>query len=247
MTDSNSHAEPTSPPPPWDDSLPKVLQGDDIDYRKMWICGDCLELKGWCWYDGRWLDQPCSQECREKKGDSAPSLRWEKFDFNEAVTLCYCCGAELLRSGLRWSVWFCPECKDRVIEINRFLQTYWIPIGRHSIMSGCARTPDGISYRNAAERRKLASVLARQFKPMFGRIERVSDMAHEAIADNLKSLGIEREADISLASYMRSVQTAKIDKKRQFMELCYRMHIPWLEVCKFEMWKKQSEQESPGG
>jgi hypothetical protein len=115
------------------------------------------------------------------------------------------------------------------------------------MISNChdgANTSDRRVFQSNSQQQEQC-FLARNFKPMFGRMERVSVVAHEFIADNLKYLGIERERDISLASYMRSIQTLKINKKRQFLELCYRMHIPWLEVCKFEMWKKQSEQERP--
>ncbi|MFC1660795.1 hypothetical protein ACFL3S_04905 [Gemmatimonadota bacterium] len=50
--------------------------------------------------------------------------------------LCYCCGQVLLRSGSRWSVWFCKECKEQVGLLHGRLGRYVIPIGRYSLHAG---------------------------------------------------------------------------------------------------------------
>src|SRR4051794_20360627 len=57
-------------------------------------------------------------------------------DLAERVHLCECCCLELLPSGSRFSVWFCPDCGDRVRELNAQLGRYTIPLARHSFMAG---------------------------------------------------------------------------------------------------------------
>ena len=59
-----------------------------------------------------------------------------KGDLAERAHLCECCRMELLLSGSRFSVWFCPECNGRVRELNALVGRCVIPIGRHSLMAG---------------------------------------------------------------------------------------------------------------
>ena len=65
-----------------------------------------------------------------------PQERWAGYDFNKHLELCYCCGIEPIRSGSRWSVFFCGECAGRVMEFNRRHGHWVMPIGRHSTMHG---------------------------------------------------------------------------------------------------------------
>jgi hypothetical protein len=65
-----------------------------------------------------------------------PMRCWPGFDFNIAVELCYCCGQVPLRSGSKFSVWFCDACKEQVRLLNARLGQYAVAIGRHSMMGG---------------------------------------------------------------------------------------------------------------
>lgn len=129
----------------------------DINYEKMMICAECHEIYGFWNYRSKSIIndnstcnpenmyyQKCSSKCKDqmlKPGippgeKNKENEKWPRFDFNEIVTLCYCCGQELLSSGSRWSVWFCEDCKKNVIRFNSIYQKRIIPIGRHSIMNG---------------------------------------------------------------------------------------------------------------
>ena len=106
-----------------------------IDCHQLNVCSQCGEIYGPWRYEPEQagLSGTLIQECR-CRGRSQE--RWPRFDFNEVVTLCYCCGQELLLSGSRFSVWFCKWCKEEVLNLNSRYQNYIIPVGRHSVMAG---------------------------------------------------------------------------------------------------------------
>ncbi len=88
---------------------------------------------------------------------------WPDYDYNEHTHLCECCLGRRLRSGSRWSVWFCEPCKRRVIAVNRELGATVIPIGRHSLMSGVGlHGPEIDEPRVARFTKDLLSLFSRQ-------------------------------------------------------------------------------------
>jgi hypothetical protein len=100
------------------------------EFRTLSVCTTCLGL----FDDDSGGQRPGQQQrcaCRPSGGD-----RWPGYDYNERARLCDCCCRYLLRSGSRWSVWFCDECKERVIGLNEDVGFALIPIGRHSLMNG---------------------------------------------------------------------------------------------------------------
>jgi hypothetical protein len=124
------------------------LYGDEylkkyVDYSAMAVCGDCFEIYGPWRYKQEISKRPnsvlwqfCGGECPSRNKKPGITLKdeseekWPGFDFNTIVELCYCCGQEELKSGSRWSVWFCEECKEKVIDFNTRFQQTIIPIGR---------------------------------------------------------------------------------------------------------------------
>ena len=97
------------------------------DLTQWRICRSCLEL-----YEvRRSREQPQLCRCRTQ----ADEPTWDLFDFNERAHLCECCLGVVLESGSKFSVWFCAECKERIMGFNaRFGRTV-IPFGRHSLMA----------------------------------------------------------------------------------------------------------------
>jgi hypothetical protein len=99
----------------------------DIDISDVFVCSECFEIRG-SW---RSHGEVFRQRCRcEKATLSEPDEAWFAFDFNKLVELCYCCGAELVESGFKSSVWFCGECKQRVERLNERCGGGMIPMGR---------------------------------------------------------------------------------------------------------------------
>jgi hypothetical protein len=70
-----------------------------------------------------------------------PGKAETRLDFLPPAELCRCCARELLRSGSRFSVWFCARCAPMVRELNAQAGRCVIPIGRHTIMNGVGTKP----------------------------------------------------------------------------------------------------------
>jgi len=66
------------------------------------------------------------QRCHDRKGQE----KWEGYDINEWIRLCDCCLAVPMRSGSKWSPFFCNNCRPDIVAAER-----GIPIGRHSMMN----------------------------------------------------------------------------------------------------------------
>jgi len=57
-------------------------------------------------------------------------------DFNTLYEICYCCGLEVIRSGSKWCLFYCQDCKNRIRKLNEMMGRCIIPYGRHSMMNG---------------------------------------------------------------------------------------------------------------
>ena len=66
------------------------------------------------------------QRCHDRKGQE----KWDGYDINEWIRLCDCCLAVPMRSGSKWSPFFCNNCRPGIVAAKR-----GIPIGRHSMMN----------------------------------------------------------------------------------------------------------------
>ncbi len=148
----------------------------------------------------------CEQQCgcvREEKRQQ----KWPRYDFNEQITLCYCCGQEPLESGSRWSVWFCGECKEKVVKFNSLFQETIIPIGRHSLMAGYGL--GGCDVPDSETIRAFVSGVNR----LFGRMDGLLEWRAIVMRDNLTKLGYKH--DVRLADYLRDVKKA-FEKSKAF-------------------------------
>jgi predicted RNA-binding Zn-ribbon protein involved in translation (DUF1610 family) len=101
------------------------------DYEHMAVCHRCGLLAGGRQGHGSHISRLQTCGCEPYSEE-----RWPGHDFNLDVELCYCCGQVLLNSGSRYSVWFCPDCKTLVGQLNGSVRRYAIPIGRHSFHGG---------------------------------------------------------------------------------------------------------------
>jgi len=174
------------------------------------VCGRCYELRGP--FDYRWKGTQYRfvQECRcardARPAGERPPL-WISFDFNTAAELCYGCGGRLLRSGSRFSVWFCGECKRRAIECNRAVGKAAIPIGRHSLMHGFALSPDSAgSPEIGAFVNRMGSLIER--------MNLVCAWSHEVVHHNLVDTGLDRRASIDVSTYLEAL--TGLDREGRF-------------------------------
>jgi len=122
---------------------------------RMELCRECLVLRG------PFFDSHNGCERVQRCGCEAREPLWNAFDYNCAVELCRCCAAQVIRSGSKWSVFFCDACKREVVAYNSAAGCTVIPIGRHSIMNGVALNAQ--SAREGSARRTFAHGLSEVF------------------------------------------------------------------------------------
>jgi hypothetical protein len=175
------------------------------EFLSLSICPTCLEL----------FDEPRQkegmverQQCDCDRDSSMPPWQtpYRQYDFNERAGLCDGCTRAVLTSGSRWSVWFCTQCKERVIALNQEFGFAVIPIGRHSLMNGFALRP-GLSEE---ENRLRDEFFCRRFQDMGRRIDMLHEWKSEHLRRELERLGLvtgERSDPpaIPLVAYLQAV------------------------------------------
>ena len=166
------------------------------------------------WSMAEWQHCGCPRQNPEK-----PEPRWPGFDFNKLVELCHCCGLEPVRSGSKFSVWFCEECKERVCRLNAEYQRVVIPLGRHSVHSGLLLT--GSQAKDPAE----VSYFVHRVREMEESIDRVRKAARASVLLNLQKLGFPLTECVLLWKYLSAPGRAQLDKAEAFQRLCSQFGI----------------------
>lgn len=190
----------------------------DIDFSRMRICSSCFEIHG-PWQDINlrvqgeleWPYQGCACEQKLLMQDER---KWPGFDFNTVVELCKCCGAELLNSGSRWSVWFCDVCKQRVRILHGKYQRYIVPVGRHSMMGGFGLSGEALHQK--AEREYFVI----RWRSISESIDDLYRFGKLVVSENLKLLGLSQSHDVGLVDYLGALNESPIDKEAVFVRLC---------------------------
>jgi hypothetical protein len=179
------------------------------------ICPDCFEIRGLLRVDtGRMscCRQLCACEWPARKL-SADLERWPGFDFNTYLELCHCCTITPLKSGSRWSPFFCPECHDRVLNLNRRAGGWVIPIGRHSAMHGQLLHVDEALIDEHAEHFVI------QLRGLSAGIDYLRDHRQSLLQENLRGLGFPAGKEIQLADYLTAAHHKLLNKELAFAKL----------------------------
>ncbi len=198
---------------------PSLVFGD-FDCRDVGVCNTCGELFGPCRQIGvssgrsRQLEQLCA--CENGRKDQP---KWERFDFNEVITLCRCCRGVVLRSGSRWSVWFCEQCQQRVQAVNDICESYVIPIGRHSIMASKYRT--GAIVKSTFRIPKLRSTLL----DISHRSDSLIAHARQTTLRILQTFDDQLPCT-PLSDYLDAFQLLPDHQSQSFAALCETMGVP---------------------
>jgi hypothetical protein len=162
---------------------------------------------------GRSLRQECA--CTA----AAVSPRWDDYDFNQAVTLCRCCGRRLLMSGMRWSEWFCTECLPLVDELNARCGMNIAPTSRHNLMATIAAQEESNTFKSP----KFASPLG----DWFDRVEFLERHALRVIRENLDSLRLQSMAtDVTLGEYLERLPASSAVSQRRVFALAAALGVP---------------------
>lgn len=183
--------------------------------RTMEVCPDCRDVVGlFHRQDGPVAHGPLVQRgtCPLHK-PRAFDPRWSGFDFNRHVDLCRCCGRIPLRSGSRWSVWFCLDCKEQVGLLNGRHGRCIVPIGRHSVHYGYTLRADELDDPVAVE------AFLSTTKAMGAVIGAVSDWYHEAVGRNLEAVEPGIVEPMPVEEYCREVALS-VGPRDRFREMC---------------------------
>jgi hypothetical protein len=176
-----------------------------MSYPGMMICRKCGIT-----YDTELKRFP--QRCECDRGDEK---KWSHGDYNEYQRLCMCCMSEVLRSGSKWSVWFCGVCKARIITLNKAAGTCVIPIGRHSLMNGLFANKE-----TAASLEKQVQ-FANDLGTFFGRVNDLNEWKTIRLRTNLGLTKLAWKGDGKLDEYLRTLKKLDLRSLKQdsFLQL----------------------------
>jgi hypothetical protein len=177
--------------------MPKFGRFRPADFS---LCVPCAAL----FQEG--LDPAVLQLCRCR--GSKDQEKWPGFDFNEIAMLCQCCAGELVKSGSRWSGFFCEACHARVVGLNKTVGGTVIPVGRHTFMSGVMLRPYS-AVSEVEDDPEIPDGINRFVKAIFllkGMIEHLEAWHRRAVRSNLEAIGLESRDVVSLPDYLRRLR-----------------------------------------
>ncbi len=186
-----------------------------MNYEDAKVCSSCLEIYGFIYLKSGIFYQKCNSKCpvRDLK-ETMPitekeQAKWEGYDYNQVLTLCYCCGAEQLRSGSRWSVWFCETCRKRVLEFNQEIGVSLIPIGRHSLMNGI-----GLELGPVVSKIKIKETIV-NLRQLGTRSDHLERWKKTVKSRNWRSARLDEGQDVGLIKYLLSAK--ELSKEEAFL------------------------------
>ena len=187
------------------------MRVDIYDIGRFVVCGTCGWLRGpWGRYVGELeFEQRC--DCHDAE---EPDERWPGFDHNTVAELCRCCGLEVVKSGSKWSVWFCRECLDRVKDLNTGAGRCVVPIGRHSLMNGVFYKPAQSGVNPAA-----LSAFSDQLHAFFGAVDATEAWRRRVVRANLAAINLGEALSVPVDRYCRRVRAAGLSKEAAFAAL----------------------------
>jgi hypothetical protein len=168
------------------------------------ICPECCQVRGKLEIrasvlvvagsaEGGPYDLLRHQLCRCE--DRSTEERWPGKDFNTYLELCYCCGAEVIESGSKWSIFYCRACMKRVSDLNRAVGRWVFPIGRHTAMHGIGLGGKDLNDERLIERFWNAT------GGLFAAGDRLHEWRRSVVRENLGELGFLPGQEVPLADY----------------------------------------------
>jgi hypothetical protein len=172
------------------------------------ICIKCFELRGEIYGWHHLCD--CEREAYRAAGREVPRCG----DLSNKTELCRCCALYLIPSRSRWSSFFCPECKERVFELNRRAGRCVIPVGRHSIMNG-------VFYKAGDHDMTPAEAIAfyDQVTTLFHQADATGRWRGQQTARNIGAIGLAEQGHVPLRTYLRLVRRFGLSTEEAFKEM----------------------------
>jgi len=180
---------------------------EEVDLaEQMEICRVCLGLRGPFYDDFNGCERVQRCACEPKE---AP---WNAFDYNQRAALCRCCAAEVVRSGSRWSAFFCRACQQRVVAYDRSVGEVVIPIGRHSIMNA------NILRLKDAQKRQRVERLVGGLLDVSDRTQRIGEHWRAVVSSTLGSMP-EPSGALLVPMYIAHAHVLNVDRVAIFARL----------------------------
>jgi hypothetical protein len=176
------------------------------DTSTLAICNKCFEVCGSVSVNDVAYQQLCS--CRSLKAWQNVKFA-PRHDYATYVELCHACGLEAIRSGSKWSQFFCSDCHDVIRDLNRTLGFALIPIGRHSIMNSFS-----LGGKDIEDRQKIVSFV-KGLRSLFFRMDALRDWRRLMVARRCAELSFKGDKSIPLEDFLRkgrSVDREEIKK-----------------------------------
>lgn len=188
-----------------------------LDVSDMSICTSSARLFGPFSYAGgahtheqRCLYPDCEQRLAAWHAPST-GLPEPVADFPEAVELCHCCARTLIRSGSKFSSFFCGECRERVIALNRSYGLSVVPLGRHSLMNG-------FLLRGGADAGETEAFVS-GVRGVFSRIDRLEIWRRTLVHDNVAAMS-KQTPYVAAPEYVAFNLEHGLPKVELFRQLC---------------------------
>ena len=150
----------------------------------------------------------------ERSAQAEREAVWPGYDHNTVAELCRCCAIEIVRSGSKWSTWFCPDCRERVTALNARMGRCVVPIGRHSLMNGVSYRPVPGGMDDEA-----LTAFADQLHAFFEAAGDTDGWRLRILTGHLAALGLTGATEVPMRDYLARAARAGLSKTDAFAAL----------------------------
>jgi hypothetical protein len=187
--------------------------------KNLRVCAGSGDLFGLIGYGGAaasyeqrcyWTKCPYRDEAWHRPQSA---LREPPGDFPAKLELCYCCAAEVIPSGSKFSSFFCEECRAAVHQANIELGRVVIPLGRHSLMNGIA-----LRGGTNCDSSRIAG-FADAVNWSFNRIDRLF-MWHRGVVSDRVAAMADSARLVAADAYLTYAASYDVTKAEMFGQLC---------------------------
>lgn len=186
------------------------------------LCLTCFEF-----YEFRLQGAVTRQRCRCRRDEGATDATWPGSDFNEHLHLCECCSMVPLLSGSKWSVWFCDDCKPRVVALNGSVGHCVVPIGRHSLMNGVGVSTSEL-VSGGTERRAVVDAFSGKLMSLFDAMQHLHVFAQARRRGLVERLDFPAGEDVALPDWLETLTAAEGEDPSSFGKaVSFEMLVDW--------------------
>ena len=186
----------------------------DAILDRLILCTACGHLRGPWRRPGRGADVLVQRCLCERDAGEESQPRWPGYDHNTVAELCRCCALTLVRSGSKWSVWFCGDCLSRVRALNQRAGRCVVPIGRHSLLNGI-----GLRAEPGRDDPDALAAYADQLDAFFAAAADTDGWRRQVIAENLDAVGLAFARAVPVRIYLERARQAGLSKDAAFARL----------------------------